>query len=617
MASGGPPPGVENARVDISIEGKTAAYENALKQMPNITEQYARRSAQALQRGLYVQQAKELAGLVDKNKTAGADIAKSWNDVAKQIGAFLGGPFAKVSQVVTELVPKASAASSAMGGIALAGGAAAATAVGLATLAMAMVRVADAALLARDRLIEAGKGAEIPASARDSLDRYKGATKDLRTEWDLLVVSMGANTSGPLSQALGILSIGMGVLRDARDTVNELRLFWGLWTGAMTLANPALIAAGGALSSMAEAAAWLNGETKELTKSQLDYAQSQAEIDDEQRRKNAERGAKQVEQQRKANEAAAVADIALAKQHAQELDRIAQAAAKAEAALLAKRHDEHVNWLMERAAIELEWTTQLAESRHELESTNADLRVELAEDAAKRIRDAEVRWVEDAAKAKLAAEGAALRELADTRAQYRENAKRDGAAIVASDLDAISTVLGAAIEAQDEKTKAGRKAARTLFAIQKGIGMASVAVDTGAAILKAFALYGPPPSPPGIASAAAAVLAGGVQLAAISSMPMPSFYGGVGRVPGVPGQGTPTMLHGRERTLTSNAADNWGDAFIDAMNAGLRPLQALGGGGDGGGDVVLDGAKMGRYVRRTARRGAQYGAASPYMARRT
>lgn len=83
----------------------------------------------------------------------------------------------------------------------------------------------------------------------------------------------------------------------------------------------------------------------------------------------------------------------------------------------------------------------------------------------------------------------------------------------------------------NEKERAIKKAKfeRALFPINQAVALSNVAMNTAASILKGFSMFGPPPSPLGIAAAGAASAAGALQTAAILTRqppPVPTFAGG-------------------------------------------------------------------------------------------
>lgn len=61
---------------------------------------------------------------------------------------------------------------------------------------------------------------------------------------------------------------------------------------------------------------------------------------------------------------------------------------------------------------------------------------------------------------------------------------------------------------------------------EKNAALFQIAINTASAILKAFAQFGPPPSPVGIAAAGAALLTGGIEAAIVSARPLPGFKKG-------------------------------------------------------------------------------------------
>lgn len=92
---------------------------------------------------------------------------------------------------------------------------------------------------------------------------------------------------------------------------------------------------------------------------------------------------------------------------------------------------------------------------------------------------------------------------------------------------AITDVLDTALAAQDAETKGGRKAIRALFVMRQLAALSEVGVNTAAAIMQGFAMFGPPPSPLGIAAASSASVAGAVQAGVIASQKPPTGHTGM------------------------------------------------------------------------------------------
>lgn len=159
-------------------------------------------------------------------------------------------------------------------------------------------------------------------------------------------------------------------------------------------------------------------------------------------------------------------------------------------------------------------------------------------------------------------------------------------------------LLEARKKANREELKDSRQRARDIAKQQRVSALFNVGVNTAAAIAMAFAMFGPPPSPAGIAAAGAATANGILQAGLIAAKPLPTFFGGTASMPGKAGEVQAT-LHSGEAVLTSAAARDLGPTIIDALNAGLRPLSALG----GSGDVILDGYAVGKVLARNARQG--------------
>jgi hypothetical protein len=598
----GAPAGVVDARVLLEVDGTTTRYERALAKIPGYTDASAKKAAEAWRRSHYTKIAKDIAGLDKLNQDATANMAKSWSDVGKKIAELAGGPFSKLGQVVFDLAPKASAAGSALTGMAVAGAGVGAVAVGMAAVAGIVKTLADEAVRAEANLIKAGEAAEIPAESRASLKEYRDATKDFATEIDFLKVEVGATVSGPLTDLTEILANVSKWLRIGKGDLEEEQVATAAWGAAMATVNPIGVAFLAMIDGQAKGTRALTTETKKLTESQLDYMQSQAEIDDEARRNNAGRAVKQIAEAKKAAEAQALADIALAERKGEQLERIYETSARKQAAIDLKLAQERAEFLNEQREEEADWQAQLAENRLDTEQANADLRVAIAEDEATRKRAAEASWAAAAADLQ--------RERVEAAEQAAEQMREAEMMLARSTVDGLGVVIDAAQEAYKGRGEQARQHARFLAGAEKAMAITAIGIDTAAAIMQGFAMFGPPPSPAGIFAAASAGIAGVAQVAAVNATPMPSFFGG-GRTPGVSGEASPAMLHGKETTVNSMASDNWGDDFIAAMNNGLKPLQGLQG-GNGGGDVYLDGVKVGRVLAKQRRNTAAVGFVSPF-----
>lgn len=153
-------------------------------------------------------------------------------------------------------------------------------------------------------------------------------------------------------------------------------------------------------------------------------------------------------------------------------------------------------------------------------------------------------------------------------------------------------------EAAKEIMDDQRKRMKRALIAQRAASIFQIGVNTAVAVMQALAQLGP------IAGAIAAgtVTAAGItQAALVASEPLPSFFGGTSRLPGSPGEQAGEMMvraHSREAILNSRAVDRLGVGIIDALNAGMEPLSAMG----GEAPVVLDGEVVGRVLARRGRR---------------
>jgi len=120
------------------------------------------------------------------------------------------------------------------------------------------------------------------------------------------------------------------------------------------------------------------------------------------------------------------------------------------------------------------------------------------------------------------------------------------------------------LDNMDKTTEAGRAGAERMFRIQKAIAMVGVLIDGAAATVKAFAQFGPPPSPVGIAAAIAAGAATTASLAMIAAQKPEFPMGGI--VPSIDHQ----LISAQpgEAVLNRQAVDRLGPSGIDALNNG-------------------------------------------------
>ena len=93
-------------------------------------------------------------------------------------------------------------------------------------------------------------------------------------------------------------------------------------------------------------------------------------------------------------------------------------------------------------------------------------------------------------------------------------------------ITAVGDLAQAIADGAQDGSKAQKRAAMAAFRIQQGGELAAIGMATAGAIVKAIELFGPPPSPPGIAAIATAGTIGATQAAVVAATPPPSFHVG-------------------------------------------------------------------------------------------
>lgn len=109
---------------------------------------------------------------------------------------------------------------------------------------------------------------------------------------------------------------------------------------------------------------------------------------------------------------------------------------------------------------------------------------------------------------------------------------------------------------------------------EKEVALFRVAINMAGAILKGIEIFGPPPSPPGIAAIAFATAIGLVQAGIILSKKIPEFKEGVLRLQG-PGTGTSDSIHAKlskgETVLSAQTTDDYYPAIKAIHNREIAP----------------------------------------------
>jgi hypothetical protein len=215
------------------------------------------------------------------------------------------------------------------------------------------------------------------------------------------------------------------------------------------------------------------------------------------------------------------------------------------------------------------------------------------------------RQAENAAAA-LSQAKADIETLKDERASLTQQLLDEENKIEAARIRARLAELDAEISAAKIARRSRRRSAKQAFAAQKAIAISEAVFNAAVATLKAYAMYGPPPSPPGIGAAAAAVAAGTLQAALIAAEKPPQFHTGIDNLlgptaafTGGPDERLARLTTG-EAVLNARAADSIGRETVSQLNRT---------GGAGGGSPVFsisfEGRTMDSMIARTLGRGGR------------
>ncbi len=145
-----------------------------------------------------------------------------------------------------------------------------------------------------------------------------------------------------------------------------------------------------------------------------------------------------------------------------------------------------------------------------------------------------------------------------------------GASSIAESLgNMIGGIIDKQIKGTDELTKKQKSNLKILFAIQKAAALSAIIINTAQAAIKAYALFGPPPSPVGIAAAATVAAIGAAQAGVVAAQKPPFHVGGV--IPAAPGdQGVMINALPGESVLNREATAGLGAEGVAAINGGGR-----------------------------------------------
>ena len=177
--------------------------------------------------------------------------------------------------------------------------------------------------------------------------------------------------------------------------------------------------------------------------------------------------------------------------------------------------------LAELLATEVATAEQIAAVRQEFSLRHMDLAATEME-AAEQDLERRLKLEEDLTAAKDAARAADLQSQQEYAAQGLDLASSG-----ASALEGLAAQVADNATSEAERgSKAKQKAVLIAFKAEKAAALTTAAINTALAIQKAIAMFGPPPSPFGIAGIATALTIGATQIGAIAATAPPTFHTG-------------------------------------------------------------------------------------------
>lgn len=616
--------------LEISLKADMRELVSALKELPDIGSKEARDMVRGIQRE-YKKAEAAAKSLAKAKKDAGKEteqLGKNLRGTAKIAGGF-GGTIGGVASMVQNFAEGLAESTQELGAnktaLLAVGGGATLMAGSLALGVTQLFAIADGALAAREELKETKGFYRISDEDIASLERYAAATDYLNTKMNELKVSSGA----ALADNLAVLKVrGADVAGNVAEaaTANDGFVRSAVRVMSLGVADYFLGVADAEkeaeLGQLDNIAAW--NQAQKDGQSFLDFLGDMAEANTEQAEglKSVAERERELAEQRKKAEAEAAKAAAKAKARAAEMERANERLRDmADSATLAS--------LSGTAKVEEAYRQRIA-TIEELAAVGQDqAATQAALDAAQAQRDQELQALqlqhiavvqkaaeeaEEADKARAQAEADRIVFLMEMHRQLEEKKKeeaekseeearqeaKNGIALWG---DFTNTVSDLFEQGAENMSKSDKARARAMAAAARATSLLGVGVKTAEAVMTGFAMFGPPPSPLGILSSVNALAAGAAQAAAIKKEPLPSFFGGSARMSGS-GQASAGEVtyrgHGNEAMLNASATSNIGPQIIDALNAGMAPLAAMGGGG--GGDVYLDGQLVGRSMAPHAKR---------------
>jgi hypothetical protein len=575
-------------KVVLEFEANMAGMQSAIASIPGMTEKEAKKAVKELRKSfLTAEKAAKKAA-----KASGKAFSKTHKDV-EQTGEGLKRIAQAVGGKTGEMAGRVEALGQSVGALASPMGLAAAAVAGVAAATLGLTAAAVKAVLAADELVEELKGLEdlrgfelIEPEQLASIETFNTSVDALAAIGKQAAVVYAAEFGPALEQmAVRVVAASLAGLDFLRFLGNSIEGFEEFrfamiqhMLTPMDLLSERLIAVASIIAKVAKAigADELAGNLHAAVAGFKDFRSA---IDD-----------------------AAVSGFEIVDMfgdytpRAQELlgtlDDLAEAEEKtAKATEKHAKAQDALNASTEQGSRDLELQTQHLEDQaaaittlagigstarksqlsqeQKLEREYADQLLQIQSLAAIAPQNAELQA--QAGEARLATEAAYYAEverMSDEQAA-KDKANRlaqvDGVMAATSQMaDAADALMERRIANADMTTQAGRMEAAKAFNTQKRLAIVQVLIDAAAATMRAFAQFGPPPSPAGIAAAAASAATAAISIGTISAQ-QPEFpMGGI----------VPSLDHRLisaqpgEAVLNRQAVNRLGPSGIDALNNG-------------------------------------------------
>lgn len=233
------------ATATVNVRAELAGLRRDLQSAGDLTEGQAQAMVISLEKRLKAAEkaAKATAKASKEAKDGAKDLERAEREASRGIEALgkalaeqFGGPISKLADLSTNTA----------GAIGVLGASAFAAVGAVGALALGAKGLADSAVEARDRLLELGADAEIPAASLDSLAAYEAASGELQKQIDLLTVAVGSELADALTDVALLAADVVRVFGEWSAASEDLTT----WVGTVTDAAQGFARVGTAIGSL-------------------------------------------------------------------------------------------------------------------------------------------------------------------------------------------------------------------------------------------------------------------------------------------------------------------------------------------------------------------------------